>query len=106
MSTLREILAELRGYYLASLGERGEELLALSEAARRDPAARVLAAAHAHRLHGSAGSYEFAAVSEAAGQLERLLESDDPAALADPAFDDALAALRASLACAVEGAAH
>ncbi len=105
MATLREILDALRREYAATLADRGELLLSLAEAARHDPAARPAAAAHAHRLHGSAGSYGFTAVSEAAGQLERLFEAGDASAWSERALDDALAALRASLACAVEGAA-
>lgn len=95
----RETLRALQARYAAELPER----LAAIEAALADPAdpngrdGHERARALVHRLRGTAGSYGFAAISEAAARLEDALD----AAPADPAaVSSAHDALRAVAAAA------
>ncbi|MBI4956389.1 MAG: Hpt domain-containing protein [Myxococcales bacterium] len=62
------------------------------------------AARLAHQLAGSAGSFGHAAVGDAATALELLLLSPEPDARPSPALLGALAALRAAVDRALEGA--
>ena len=71
----RAALAELAAEYAAELPGLIDELARLVEAAAADPAAVPRARAAAHRLRGTAGSYGFAAVGEAAGSIEDALEA-------------------------------
>jgi chemotaxis protein histidine kinase CheA len=89
----RADMAALAAEYAAELPGLIEELTALVKAAAADPAAVPQACAAAHRLRGTAGSYGFLAVGEAAGRIEDALEAgtDTAPALALAAL--ALAAL-------------
>ncbi len=84
-----ETLRALREHYAGELPDR---LAAIDAALAADP---IRARPLVHRLRGSAGSYGFAAVSEAAALLEDALDAEpaDPAAIAR-----AHAALRAACA--------
>jgi HPt (histidine-containing phosphotransfer) domain-containing protein len=86
----RAVLADLTAEYAAELPGLVEALAALVEAATMDPAVVPRASAAAHRLRGTAGSYGFAAVGEAAGSVEDALEAGATTA---PALVHALAAL-------------
>jgi HPt (histidine-containing phosphotransfer) domain-containing protein len=89
---LQEILAALREGYAADLPALVASLAASIDLARREPSAESLRAARdqAHRIHGTAGSYGFAAAGKAAGRIEVALDAG-----AWEEIDDALAALRA-----------
>ena len=71
----RSALAELAAEYAAELPGLIDELARLVDAAAADPAAVPHARAAAHRLRGTAGSYGFKAVGEAAGSIEDALEA-------------------------------
>jgi HPt (histidine-containing phosphotransfer) domain-containing protein len=86
----RADLADLAAEYAAELPGLLEELAGLLEASAADPAAVPRACAAAHRLRGTAGSYGFTAVGQAAGAVEDALEEGAAAA---PAQVRALAAL-------------
>ena len=99
---LQEILAALRAGYAADLPAIVASLAASLDEARREPSAELLRAAReqAHRLHGTAGSYGFAAAGRAAGRIEAALDelAAGPAPEAWREIDRALAALRAEAA--------
>lgn len=81
--------------YAGKLPQRIEEMCAVAEAAEAGgkdafERARVIA----HRLHGTAGSYGFGAVSEIAGELEELFERADHDATHWLAVHDCVARLR------------
>jgi HPt (histidine-containing phosphotransfer) domain-containing protein len=65
-------LAELRAEYATTLAARIETVrtAATTALATRDAEALELATREAHRLRGSAGSYGFPEISEAAGAVE------------------------------------
>ncbi len=86
----RAALAELAVEYAAELPGLIDELARLVEAASADPAAVPRARAAAHRLRGTAGSYGFVAIGEAAGSVEDALEAGTGTA---PALVRVLAAL-------------
>lgn len=75
VEAMRAVLADLAAEYAADLPALIEELTALVEAAAANPATLPRAVAAAHRLRGTAGSYGFAAVGEAAGLVEEALEA-------------------------------
>jgi HPt (histidine-containing phosphotransfer) domain-containing protein len=101
---LEEVLAALREGYAADLPALVASLAAAVDEARRDPSAGLLRAAReqAHRIHGTAGSYGFAAAGKAAGRIEAAL--DEVSAGSSPGawgeIDRALAALEAEAAAA------
>lgn len=72
----RARLGELRGQFGDRLRARLDRLESLVERARAEPAQGALAEAisAAHRLAGTAGSYGFVEVGEAAAGLERALQ--------------------------------
>jgi HPt (histidine-containing phosphotransfer) domain-containing protein len=74
MSDLDDTLAALRADYAAELPRLIRDLGALVEAAAIDAAVLQRARDAAHRLRGTAGSYGFVAVGEAAGHVEDALE--------------------------------
>ena len=74
MSDLAAALAELRTGYAAELPGLVRELGALLDAAATDAGALARARQAAHRLRGTAGSYGFVEVGEAAGRIEDALE--------------------------------
>ena len=67
-------LAALRRGYAAELPDLVRSLAARMEEAATRPSALDQARREAHRLRGTAGSYGFAAVGEAAGRIEDALE--------------------------------
>lgn len=83
-----DLLAELRAAYRATIPERVEELARFLASARRAEAIAV-----AHRLRGTAGTYGFLDVGDAAGRIEDALLAGAPM----DALTDALAALRDSV---------
>ncbi len=86
-------LRALREEYGARLEEKVRELTAALERARAGSAEALEEAFQfAHKLHGTAGSYGFGTVSEAAGRLEALLKPARGAGAAVDwsALDDAL----------------
>lgn len=76
---LNEVLAGLRGEYLNELPNRLSEMKGYFEKARQDREKQLewLAQAHiiAHRLAGTAGSYGFAELSNAAANLDLYLKN-------------------------------
>ena len=72
----RAKLGQLRERFVERLRGRLDELEGLVERARGDPSEGTLAEAVsvAHRLAGTAGSYGFVEVGEAAAALERSLQ--------------------------------
>jgi chemotaxis protein histidine kinase CheA len=66
---------ELRGEFLEVLPERLAELASAVERAREDASSLGAARATAHKLRGTAGSYGFASLSEAAGRIEERLDA-------------------------------
>jgi chemotaxis protein histidine kinase CheA len=85
-----EIFATLCAEYAAELPKLIGELVALVEEASRSPEVIPRARTAAHRLRGTAGSYRFTAVGEAAGRIEDAID-EAPAEL--PALARELAAL-------------
>lgn len=85
-------LGELRGQFGERLRARLEHLAEQVQAARRDPSPGALAEAigAAHRLAGTAGSFGYVDVGEAAAGLERSLQR---IAGGQDEWDAALAAL-------------
>jgi HPt (histidine-containing phosphotransfer) domain-containing protein len=85
-----EVYAALCAEYAAELPGLIRALVALVEEAIARPEVIPDARAAAHQLRGTAGSYRFTAVGEAAGQIEDAL---DGATANLPALAHALAAL-------------
>ncbi len=71
---LRRALAEVRAEYAAELPALVEALAVLVVEAAGRPEAVGVARSAAHRLRGTAGSYGFAALGEAAGRIEDALD--------------------------------
>ena len=88
-------LAELREEYSRELPPIIDALAATVARLGTEHDARGDAKARAHRLRGTAGSYGFHGVSEAAASLER--ELDAPSAVNAIAIEAALAAVFAAL---------
>lgn len=90
---LRSLVAE----YLPRLRTLGADLLAALETPA-DSEACARATKLSHRIHGTAGSYGFTAIAEAAGAIEDALLAADGAALAGAAaaFRTALRDLKVS----------
>ena len=87
-------LRALRVAYALGLSSKLEgldEALAVLRAAPGEPDAAAQARALAHRLGGTAGSYGFVAVGDAASALEALLSAPQ---LDEPAIDGAVEVLR------------
>ncbi len=96
MAQAEQALRALSADYARGLPAKGRELSEAVRNLRLDPCDRALQAAartRAHRLRGTAGSYGFFAVGEAAGAIEDAL----PDALAPAAPDEAWSALGAAL---------
>lgn len=70
-------LAELRAAYAARLPGYADEITA-AVAERAEPPRRAVALRLSHRMRGTAGSYGFVDVAEAAGALEDALLADAP----------------------------
>jgi HPt (histidine-containing phosphotransfer) domain-containing protein len=70
-------LAALQAEYAGELPGLVQALAALVEAGRTDPEAAARARRAAHRIRGTAGSYGFHAVGEAAGRIEDALEAGE-----------------------------
>jgi HPt (histidine-containing phosphotransfer) domain-containing protein len=83
-------LAVLRTDYAARLPALIQSLLDLVEEAGERPGVAEEARLLAHRLRGTAGSYGFVDVSEAAGRIEDAIEAGE---LVSPALRSYLAAL-------------
>jgi HPt (histidine-containing phosphotransfer) domain-containing protein len=69
-------LAELSALYAAELPGLIQRLDELAAGAARSPDDARAVRVAAHRLRGTAGSYGFPAVGEAAGRIEDALEGD------------------------------
>lgn len=94
-------LAELSARFAAQQGARLEQLRGVLQKFERDGAQDDLLEAIrlAHRLHGTAGTFGGAAVSEAAGRIERALREIERGE-GDPA--DKWRAIHAALEAAAE----
>ncbi|MFN7143352.1 MAG: ATP-binding protein, partial [Myxococcota bacterium] len=88
-ASVEDLFADLRVAYAASLPGQVSELCELVERLGADASVAPRIVTLAHRLHGSAGTYGFPAVSAAAGEVERLARGGPRDALVD-----AVAALR------------
>lgn len=73
MGDLETKLRALRQSYLGKLAGKLNELRELLRRAPDDTEALRAAKAAAHKLHGTAGSYQLPAVSAAAATIERML---------------------------------
>lgn len=109
---VRATVERLRAGYRERMQAQVGEIAALSEAAGGggDEAARRALLRQAHRLSGTAGTFGFAGVSQAAGELERALEAAlDPGlegrAGAPADLDSLCRALLDQLAVAIGGPA-
>jgi HPt (histidine-containing phosphotransfer) domain-containing protein len=92
------LLAEARRHYAASLPEKVAELRALLDRQAWSEARRA-----AHKLRGSAGTYGFVALSDAAGAVEDLL-IESSAGLDVDARNRASASIEAALNAAQSAA--
>ncbi|MFN0247790.1 MAG: Hpt domain-containing protein [Kofleriaceae bacterium] len=68
-------LDQIRRDYAARLPDRLDELERAVERALLDPAEVAAAAAIAHRVRGTAGSYGHSGIAEAVGVVEELLQT-------------------------------
>jgi HPt (histidine-containing phosphotransfer) domain-containing protein len=94
MSDVEALLAEARAAYASRLPSKIAAIEALAARGAWDEAQRA-----AHKLHGSAATYGFAAVGEAAAAIEKLAaeaKSVDPAMLRG-ALEHALRMARAEV---------
>jgi HPt (histidine-containing phosphotransfer) domain-containing protein len=93
-------LAELQQRYVGKLATKLSELEdAVAAAKTGDTDALTEAIRHAHKLHGTAGSYGFVKVSALVGQVETTLK-DIESRSADPSAFDAVTNLLDSAAAA------
>ena len=72
---LQKILANLRADYAKQLPQKLTDLSQATHNAIADPTTKDYARSLAHKLRGTAGSYGFHQLSEAAGVLEDLLRA-------------------------------
>src|SRR3954471_1935004 len=72
---VRTALAELRAEYVLELPQRVEELAAAIRRARGDWSNVEQVVSRAHKICGTAGSYGFASLSEAAGRIEAVFKA-------------------------------
>jgi HPt (histidine-containing phosphotransfer) domain-containing protein len=72
---LQKVLANLRIDYAKQLPQKLIDLTQATQSAIADPNTKDYARGLAHKLRGTAGSYGFHQLSEAAGTLEDLLRS-------------------------------
>jgi HPt (histidine-containing phosphotransfer) domain-containing protein len=72
---LQKMLAKLREDYAKQLPQKLDDLSRAVHSAIADPSTKEYARSLAHKLRGTAGSYSFSALSEAAGKLEDLLRA-------------------------------
>jgi diguanylate cyclase (GGDEF)-like protein len=83
---LDHAFAELRKEFATKLPARVAELATAIDAVRKDPTTADAARSLAHRLRGTAGSYGFAALGDAAGRIEDLFDKAKGATPFPPPF--------------------